>query len=377
MPYEPQEDSFLLKEFVKRYAKGVVLDMGTGSGLQAREAAHSKKTTKVFAVDVDPEAIRFAKKHADGRRHKKIKWVVGDLFSPFKNKKYLHYFDTITFNPPYLPQDSKVRDIALEGGKRGHETIERFLSQAQNYLKPTGILLLVFSSLTPRVHDLIQQHLFVGKELGRKHIFFEDIFVYLLRPNPVFSQLEKKGICNIKYFAKGKRGLVFTGKYKNKKVAIKIKRPESEAIGTIINEARILKEINKHGLGPTYLFHSPAFIVYEFVEGKYFKSMLDSKQIKKICKKIFEQCYQLDLLHIDKQEMTRPYMHAIVKGRKVTLIDFERARKVEEAHNVTQFCTFVMNHVDKNKKRWINIAKEYSRNRTKEAFDKILRMMNG
>ncbi len=370
MVYEPQEDSFLLKEFVKRYAKGVALDMGTGSGLQAREAAHSKRTTRVFAVDIDRKAIAYAKKSADHRHHKKVTWLVGDLFSPFKSKK--HYFDTIIFNPPYLPQDHKVRDISLEGGRRGHEVIERFLNEVNNFLKPDGIILLVFSSLTPEVHNLIQKNLLVGKELGKTHMFFEDIFVYLLKRNPILNQLEKKGVCDIRFFAKGQRGLVFTGVYKQKKVAIKIKRPESAAVGRIANEARILKEINKHGIGPKYLSHSPKFLVYEFVEGRFLRDLIGSKYIKSICKKVFEQCFQLDLLHVDKQEMTRPYKHVIVKGDKIALIDFERARKVEEAHNVTQFCQFVSNHVDKRKQKWIKLAKDYSKNPSRQMFDKIL-----
>jgi len=362
MVYEPQEDSFLLKEFVKRYAKGVALDMGTGSGLQAREAAHNKRTTKVFAVDIDRRAVAFAKKAANHRHHKKVNWIVGDLFSPFKNK--LHYFDTIIFNPPYLPQDHKVRDIALEGGRRGHETIERFLNEVNNYLKPDGIILLVFSSLTPEVQNLLQRNMLIGKEVGKTHMFFEDIFVYLIKRSSILNQLEKKGICDIKFFAPGHRGLVFIGKYKNKKVAIKIKHPESTAGETIVREANMLKEVNKHGIGAKYLFHSPQFLVYEFVEGKYLRELFKSKNIRSICKKILEQCFMLDLLHINKQEMTRPYKHAIIKGKKVTLIDFERARKVEEAHNVTQFCEFIGNNVGR-KKKWIALAKEYKANPSK------------
>jgi len=361
MVYEPQEDSFLLKEFVKRHAKGVALDMGTGSGLQAKEAAHSKHTTKIFAVDIDKKAIAFAKKTLNHRHHKKIKWVVGDLFSPFKAKKYLHYFDTIIFNPPYLPQENKQRHIDLEGGRRGHETIERFLNAVNNYLKPDGIILLVFSSLTPDVKKIIQRNLLVGKELGKTHMFFEDIFVYLLKRSPILNQLEKKGVCDIKFFARGTRGLVFTGKFKNKKVAVKIKHPDSMSPGTIAREAMFLTELNRHGIGPKYLFSTPTYLVYEFVEGEYLKDLIHAKNIKPICKRIFQQCFQLDLLHVNKEEMTRPYKHAIIKGKKITLIDFERARKVEEAHNVTQFCQFVSNHVDKKKKKWINLAKEYKK----------------
>src|SRR3989344_3118859 len=373
MVYEPQEDSFLLKESVRKYAKGVVIDVGTGSGLQAREAVHSKRTKKVFAVDIDPEAIAYAQKHSNGQRHKLIKWIVSDLFSAFKGKKYLHSFDTIIFNPPYLPQDHHVRDIALEGGRQGHEVIERFLKSAGKFLAKDGVILLVFSSLTPHMKECIARNMFVGEELGKSHFFFEDILVYLLKRHPALDALERKGVCDISFFAQGKRGLVFTGKYKRKKVAIKIKREESTSFGTIPREAQLLKELNLHGIGPKYLFNSNDFLVYEFVEGEYLKDVVSSPSIRKICKKVFEQCFQLDLLHVNKQEMTRPLKHVIVNGSKVTFIDFERARKVEEAHNVTQFCQFVRNNVErKDRTKWVALAREYSKERSKRVLKKIV-----
>ncbi|MBI2659492.1 hypothetical protein HYX05_05335, partial [Candidatus Woesearchaeota archaeon] len=33
--YEPREDSTMLERYVREYAKGKVLDVGTGSGIQA------------------------------------------------------------------------------------------------------------------------------------------------------------------------------------------------------------------------------------------------------------------------------------------------------------------------------------------------------
>ena len=62
MVYEPQEDSFLLREFTLKYAKGRVLDMGTGSGIQAIAAATKKQVTQVFASDIDRNAIAYAQK---------------------------------------------------------------------------------------------------------------------------------------------------------------------------------------------------------------------------------------------------------------------------------------------------------------------------
>ena len=36
--YEPSEDSYLLEKYVKEFSKGLVLDIGTGTGIQAKAA---------------------------------------------------------------------------------------------------------------------------------------------------------------------------------------------------------------------------------------------------------------------------------------------------------------------------------------------------
>ena len=53
-------------------------------------------------------------------------------------------FDTIIFNPPYLPDELKVKDLTLEGGKKGYEVIEKFLNDVSNHLKPDGAILIIF-----------------------------------------------------------------------------------------------------------------------------------------------------------------------------------------------------------------------------------------
>ena len=62
MIYQPREDSELLAEAVRKYAKGTVLDIGTGSGIQALEAAKKKNVEKVIAVDIQKEVIDYCKK---------------------------------------------------------------------------------------------------------------------------------------------------------------------------------------------------------------------------------------------------------------------------------------------------------------------------
>ena len=61
-PYDPREDSTLLERYVRQYAKGNVLDMGTGSGIQAITAAHRNIVKSVLATDVQKSAIDYCRK---------------------------------------------------------------------------------------------------------------------------------------------------------------------------------------------------------------------------------------------------------------------------------------------------------------------------
>ena len=168
--YQPREDSLLLEKHVKKFAKGLVLDIGTGSGIQAKAAA--ERANSVIATDINQEAIDFCKENI---KSEKIKFIVSDLFSNIRDI----VFDTIIFNPPYLPDD-KNKDVALDGGKKGYELIERFLSKAKKFLAEDGIILLVFSSFTDKkkVDKLIKQNGFKAEELERIHVSFEDVCCY-------------------------------------------------------------------------------------------------------------------------------------------------------------------------------------------------------
>jgi release factor glutamine methyltransferase len=381
--YNPREDSTLLERYVKQYAKDCVLDIGTGSGIQAIAATKNKKVKSVLATDVQKAVIEQNKKNI---KNKKITFMVSDLFQNIKNK-----FDTIIFNPPYLPNELKLKDLTTEGGKKGYEVLERFFNEVNNYLKPDGIILIVFSSLTKkdRVNDLIKNNLLEFKLLDKQHIFFEDLYVYKINKSAIFKKLEKKNIKNLKYLTKGKRGFIFTGVYKNKKVAIKIKNPESKAILRINNEVKFLKLLNKKNIGPKLLFSGKDYLIYEFVDGYFIADYLniDGKEnIKKVLKKIFQQLFVMDELKINKEEMSHPPKHIIInKKNKPILIDFERARYTLKPGNVTQFCDFLIskhvstilkNHKIKiNNKQIINAAKKYKKKQNKNNFNKIIKLI--
>ncbi len=340
MVYPPREDSFMLEKYVKKFAYGQVLDVGTGSGIQAKAAARKKSVKKVIAVDVDQSAVIHCKKTI---KNKKIKFLHSDLFQHVPGT-----FETIIFNPPYLPDDEQDAGDAraLGGGKKGYELIARFLSEVGGYLKPKGQIPLIFSSLTdkPVVDRLIEEHGFVSKVLETQKFFMEELYCYRLTWSPMLSYAKKKGVRDIHYFARGKRGLIFVGRYKQKKAAIKIKRAESLASGRIENEAFWLKKLNKHGIGPRLLIIGKGLIVYEFVEGDFILDFIhnsDKRNILPVIEAVLRQCFALDQLGVAKEEMHHPVKHIIVRGKKVTLIDFERVHKVTKPHNVTQFVQFL------------------------------------
>ena len=360
--YEPREDSTLLERYVGEYAKGAVLDMGTGSGIQAIAAAQSSKVKSVLATDIQKSAVHYCRKCI---KNKKIQFFVSDLFKNIKNIKEIKTkkiktwkFDTIIFNPPYLPDELKVKDLTLEGGKKGYEAIEKFLSEVNGFLKSEGVILIVFSSLTKKekVDEFIRNNLLEFELLEKQHYFFEDLYVYKIKKSELLKKLEAQGIKNATYFAKGKRGLVFIADYEGKKIAVKINNPESKAAMRMENEAKFLGSLNKKNIGPRLLFHGDNFLGYEFAEGRNIMEFLGvstfkknsikktsknannkktainnksiikkNKTIIKIIKKIMKQLHTMDKLRIEKQEMSHPQKHIIIdKDFNPTLIDFSK-----------------------------------------------------
>jgi len=384
--YEPKEDSTMLEKYVRQYAKGSVLDIGTGSGLQAITAAHNNNVSSVIAIDIQKETIEYCKKNI---KNKKITFLVSDLFQILENNRKLRKkFDAIIFNPPYLPDELKLKDLTIEGGKKGYETLEKFINKVNNYLKPNGVVLIIFSSLTKKekIIEFVESNLLEFKLLEKQNFFFEDLYIYLIKKSPMLMTLENKNIQNIRYFTKGKRGYIFVGNINNKKVAIKIKNPKSKAIARIENEIEFLKILNKKNIGPKLLFSDNNFLAYEFVDGISFQQYLENnnkKSIIKIIKNIFRQLFELDKLKINKEEMSHPQKHILVNNKnRPVLLDFERCRYTAKPGNVTQFSDFLTSKkvisalkekkivIDKTK--IINLARIYKKNQSKGNFDRIV-----
>jgi release factor glutamine methyltransferase len=140
--YEPAEDSRLLAAAaVDRIDGGRVLEVGVGSGYVADRIA-AETPADVVGCDINPEACRRT-------RSAGIDVVRSNLSRPFVADS----FDTVVFNPPYLPTPPEEEwgdplEHALSGGEDGRRVIRPFLSDLGRVLRPSGRAYLLVSTLT-------------------------------------------------------------------------------------------------------------------------------------------------------------------------------------------------------------------------------------
>ena len=206
-----------------------------------------------------------------------------------------------------------------------------------------------------------------------------------------------KHIKDVEDFARGKRGLVSLGVLDHKKVLLKKHNPDA-SVDTIHHEANMLIFLNKHNIGPQFLFFEDNILVREFVEGEEFLEYLrrvDKKEILRVLSIVFDQCRTLDLLGVNKLELTRPYKHILIttkdslfrKKGSVVQIDFERSRYVEHPKNVTQFIQCICREKvrlileEKNiiidTKKLFSLSKQYKNSLQENIFEKIINTFNG
>ncbi len=177
--YYPREDSFLLARVVAELATGNVLDMGTGSGIQAIVSARKSEVASVTAVDASENALQCAEKNAEKNKVKnKIKFIHSNLFENVSG-----VFDTIIFNPPYLPVEKSEKldeeSMAWHGGADGRKILDPFLTQFSAFLSSSGQLLLLQSSLNnlEKTLEKLKVPGFKTSVVASESFFFEKIYV--------------------------------------------------------------------------------------------------------------------------------------------------------------------------------------------------------
>jgi release factor glutamine methyltransferase len=139
---------------LKRRRRPVAVDLATGAGPVALAIANEVRGAQVFGTDLSTSAVTLARANARKLRLK-AKFVRGDLFSSLP-KRIMGRVDVITFHPPYLGR-GELRELPTEIRKfepamaltdrspRGMGLIERTATEASQWLKPGGWLLIEIS----------------------------------------------------------------------------------------------------------------------------------------------------------------------------------------------------------------------------------------
>lgn len=165
--YPISEDTLLILKNIR--CGDEMLDMGTGNGEIAIECA--KRGSKVTAVDIDPEAIDYARKRAR-KEGVRIKFVLSNLFENVQGK-----YDTIVFNPPYLPGEAKsIKDLQWAGGEYGDDITIKFLKEAWRYLKTYGEIYIILSSFN-RLNEILKMP-YRFALLDKIKLSFHEIYLY-------------------------------------------------------------------------------------------------------------------------------------------------------------------------------------------------------
>ncbi len=148
------ETEELVEKIVAEYKSGDspppadILDMGTGSGVIGLSLALAFPEARVVLADVSAEALALARENAEASGAAgRVEFVQSDLFSALTDRR----FDLIAANLPYIaaaeipslaPEVQCDPVLALDGGPRGTELIERFLTAVPGHLTLHGLVAL-------------------------------------------------------------------------------------------------------------------------------------------------------------------------------------------------------------------------------------------
>jgi release factor glutamine methyltransferase len=160
----------------------VVVDLCCGSGAVGTALAAALGTVELHAADIDPAAVRCARRNisgAGGRVHG------GDLFDALPGD-LRGRVDILAANVPYVPSDevallpAEARDheplVALDGGSDGLDVLRRVAAQAPSWLAPGGCVLVETSERQAEV----AVDAFSGAGLRTRSAVSEELYAHVV-----------------------------------------------------------------------------------------------------------------------------------------------------------------------------------------------------
>jgi methylase of polypeptide subunit release factors len=130
--YPPSSDSLMLRDAIPVPAGCKILDLCTGSGIQALQC--SAVAERIVAVDVNPRAAAMVRLNAHLNGLENIEARVGDLYAPVAGKS----FDLIIANPPFVASPYATAPSYHSGGPTGDRVLRRIVAGLGGHLRPGG-----------------------------------------------------------------------------------------------------------------------------------------------------------------------------------------------------------------------------------------------
>jgi release factor glutamine methyltransferase len=146
--FVPRLETELLLEWglrvLRTVAHPVVVDLCTGSGALAAAVAASRPDARVHAVELDPQALGWARRNLPDR----VRLVAGDVTDPEVLADLTGQVDLVLANPPYVPEGipvpPEVADHdpyrAVFAGPDGLGVIRPLVAVVARLLRPGGRL---------------------------------------------------------------------------------------------------------------------------------------------------------------------------------------------------------------------------------------------
>jgi putative serine/threonine protein kinase len=199
----------------------------------------------------------------------------------------------------------------------------------------------------------------------------------------------EKEAFNTPVLGKGCVGIVAIAYRGLEKTAIKIRRVDADRT-RMQQEAEMLKKANSINVGPSLLGVSKNFLLMQFIDGdllpKWMEKSKEKAMIRDVLRDVLEQCWRLDEVSLDHGELSHAPKHIIVDMKdKPYIVDFETASLNRKPSNVTSICQFLFisgtmakkvaeKLEEKDKKAIIEALRLYKKDRTRENFEKVLKV---
>ena len=199
-----------------------------------------------------------------------------------------------------------------------------------------------------------------------------------------YNLLRSYGVKNLRFVARGYRGVVFRGEFSGKPVAVKVPRSDAGKDNVVEKECSILRYLKsclkEENPAPEPYICTPDFIVMEWIEGIPFPVAVENFG-KEVVLSALKSCYLLDTCGVEHSEI-KGEKHLLFDGKRVRIIDFESAKLKKKPRNLLQFVGYhllrkkeVLKVFRVDERELLSLLSDYKEN-PETAFPKILSLFD-